>query len=906
MPINDPTDITGCVVWLDPGTISATDGDPVGSWTDQSGSGNDATSSLTDRPTYRDGTDFYHGQPTIEFTSQAHRLEIAADATLNNAQVTYAVVCRLEDVEAHADPKWIINKLNTNASTIGIRVADEGIANEGLYEVFFRLNGSEGTVRELASRGPVRQAWTVLLFRYDGSTGELYVDEDLSDSLSVSGSIDPDNSGKLVIGNHTTSDIAFEGHIGDVVVYNKALSNTERDDLITWLKDKYPNSEYVKTSSILSSGIRHARIRTASETGKSGHQMLVVTTSGAINHYTSTTGSPHTWTLQNSGVIPTDASYRTLDFVVISNTWYVYVDRASSFGAIELWTGSDITSLTEHASSPVITGSAGDYQRTPAVIEESGSWTMLIDVRTDSVTGNLGYIDRWTSANGISWTKDSANSPVLSPTGDGFEGTDVGHPFIYKVGTGDYLLAYAGFNEDHPLGVSVFPHEIGLASSTDLITFTRLNKNPVLTNSQGSSDFDINFVANPCLFNDGSYLNLYYSGMNTSSAIQVGYATGDPVVQDAEDTLTLSDEATSNITSVSASDTLSLTDTGAAVQPVIHLKSASDTLTLTDTSRSSIRYLSVTDTLSITDSHTYGQPWHRSIEDDLSEDTESFDPETLTFVTTPGLSDEALGNYAQPYEVTDALSFSQTATRAVEHADALEGLASDTLTLTDVGVVNDTPEAFDTLSLSDTASAHKGKEVVDSLELEDTASTNVVYSSITADDTLAVFDSASYYLVSEDLCSYHPYVGSTSDPNAPTPPPTTYTAAGGTSGFRLQYPASGPVTDELILRSPNLGNRDRLLFSRINRETRGGTLIVYADPIWPKVETLVLQFSALSESEAQDLLTFYEDHLGQEIKLIDWEDRVWTGVIMNVQDPIVADGKGCRYTASFEFEGTKA
>ena len=67
--------------------------------------------------------------------------------------------------------------------------------------------------------------------------------------------------------------------------------------------------------------------------------------------------------------------------------------------------------------------------------------------------------------------------------------------------------------------------------------------------------------------------------------------------------------------------------------------------------------------------------------------------------------------------------------------------------------------------------------------------------------------------------------------------------------FQLFSPATGTVTDSVTLRAPNLGNKDRLSFNRIVRETRGGTLIVFADPIWPKLETLVLSFSGLSATQ---------------------------------------------------------
>ena len=101
---------------------------------------------------------------------------------------------------------------------------------------------------------------------------------------------------------------------------------------------------------------------------------------------------------------------------------------------------------------------------------------------------------------------------------------------------------------------------------------------------------------------------------------------------------------------------------------------------------------------------------------------------------------------------------------------------------------------------------------------------------------------------------------------------------------------------------PNLGNKDRLGFNRVLRETRGGTLIVFADPIWPKTQTLVLNFSSLLRSETQQLLSFFENHLGVEVGLMDWEHRYWRGIIMTPESPVIEDTRG-RFSASFSFEG---
>ena len=64
----------------------------------------------------------------------------------------------------------------------------------------------------------------------------------------------------------------------------------------------------------------------------------------------------------------------------------------------------------------------------------------------------------------------------------------------------------------------------------------------------------------------------------------------------------------------------------------------------------------------------------------------------------------------------------------------------------------------------------------------------------------------------------------------------------------------------------------------------------------------LLNFSGLGEAESQELLDFLDNHLGQEIGLIDWEQRYWRGVVMTPEEPVTEDSRG-RFSASFQFEG---
>lgn len=280
-----------------------------------------------------------------------------------------------------------------------------------------------------------------------------------------------------------------------------------------------------------------------------------------------------------------------------------------------------------------------------------------------------------------------------------------------------------------------------------------------------------------------------------------------------------------------------------------------------------------------------------------------FNPETFVFdyVIMSGLRDGASCIKISNLVVGDILSFQQGAFRVVLHADAIAGDAGDSLTLTDGAVVNIVAEAGNTITLTQGATAQSGRAVGNSITLSDGATVDVVRTR-EAGNTLTLGQGVAYTLIRNSTeCFYSPFVGRST--TGPTPPSTTLPVAYGTLGFRLQWPATGTVTDELILKFPNLGNAQRITKSRIARETRGGTLIVYSDPTWPKFDSLVLTISAMKSSEKQALLTFIDTHLGQTIRLIDWENREWKGLIL--PGDMFTEDRRESFTASFEFEGQR-
>jgi hypothetical protein len=112
-------------------------------------------------------------------------------------------------------------------------------------------------------------------------------------------------------------------------------------------------------------------------------------------------------------------------------------------------------------------------------------------------------------------------------------------------------------------------------------------------------------------------------------------------------------------------------------------------------------------------------------------------------------------------------------------------------------------------------------------------------------------------------------------------------------------------TDDLVvLRNPELDDRDRVSFTKINRESQGGELQVYRDPTWPLINVVQGTVIGLKKQDVDDWLSFMEDHLGEEISMADWHGRYWRGIILNPGEPVVEDTRD-RWTLSFEFEGVE-
>ena len=379
------------------------------------------------------------------------------------------------------------------------------------------------------------------------------------------------------------------------------------------------------------------------------------------------------------------------------------------------------------------------------------------------------------------------------------------------------------------------------------------------------------------------------------------------------DTLAIADAASRNIVlACRRTDALGLTDLAVGfVRATIHNVTAQSQLTISAQAAITAHVVhkplvSCLDIMApLQDQATCIGPIYASASDPLSQTYYSYDPVAGAIAYVVGLQDAASAALVpgQPRTVAHLLSFGQQAVGTVIRAAAIPAAASDTLVFTSAAARNQVPAAASALLFADAASAVAVKAIRDALTLGDAAQVSSVRN-VSASSALSLAEAVAFIVVRRDWeWRYHPFIGT---PSSGSPPATVvWSPVAGVAAGTLLYPAAPPYSDWLTLRSPDLGNKDRLQFNRITRETRGGTLIVFADPLWPKVQVQVLSFSGLNETEARGLLDFMTTHLGLEIGYVDWEQRFWTGVITNTTEPMVQDGRGM-YAASFEFEGELA
>lgn len=245
-----PTSLSGCVLWLPPAMTSmftdhlgasevTLDGQVVGRWADASGVGNNATqSTAANKPLYKAG--IQNSLPMVLFDGSNDALGcngISSICSGDDKAFTVAIVW-----------KKVSNTTNDCAFSVG---AGSGIAPYARFHLktdpspYYNVTKEDDTG---ASTGGDSNPYTsnttahLVLMRNNGTTVDMWVDNtQIMTAKSCNTGLCTVTRGG--IGAATISSTSFEayfdGYIGEVVAWNRALTNTECGTVRTGLIGKW-------------------------------------------------------------------------------------------------------------------------------------------------------------------------------------------------------------------------------------------------------------------------------------------------------------------------------------------------------------------------------------------------------------------------------------------------------------------------------------------------------------------------------------------------------------------------------------------------------------------------------------------------------------------------------------------
>lgn len=117
--------------------------------------------------------------------------------------------------------------------------------------------------------------------------------------------------------------------------------------------------------------------------------------------------------------------------------------------------------------------------------------------------------------------------------------------------------------------------------------------------------------------------------------------------------------------------------------------------------------------------------------------------------------------------------------------------------------------------------------------------------------------------------------------------------------FYLQSIDDGTI---IQLRNPEMDDRQRYAFNRVNRNFFDGSPDVYSDEDWAVEQSQIYTIVANKREKLEPLHTFLQDNLGREVIIKDWKGVTWVVIVTNPGDLYAEDGEDY-WTLNFDVQG---
>lgn len=234
-PPFSPTDIDGIQLWLDASQITGlTDGDTVATWSDESGESNDATQSTSSyQPTYQ--TNELNGEPIVRFDGTDDYLDLGTQ--INNLS-NYTV--------------FIVHKMISTSGDQVLLGSTDSAGNNKNSMFFFGYHPSlwggfgDGVGATVSSYNSISASTNSIIATQKYTTGNSYVNG-YKDGVESARTVILSNATSILTTTYSVAVGRYGGYAGyyanadiaEIIVYDTALSDTDREKVEEYLADKY-------------------------------------------------------------------------------------------------------------------------------------------------------------------------------------------------------------------------------------------------------------------------------------------------------------------------------------------------------------------------------------------------------------------------------------------------------------------------------------------------------------------------------------------------------------------------------------------------------------------------------------------------------------------------------------------
>lgn len=351
-----PDTISGLQLWLKADAITGlNDGDSVTTWTDSSGNSNDATqSTAANKPTYK--TSIINSKPVVRFDGSNDILSLGTNITATGA----TIISVANNTDGASCTRTLFNAYAISLYTC---------LNNTQWSVYASQSVTSGS--QLDSTHSVLSAVIRSFNDIDLVTN--------GSSVNKTNGTGWPSRGSSAVGADPTNVQNHAGDIAELIVYNSALSTTNRSRLENYLRDKYAitvssgiTSVTRDTSTTYNSSVGSAKLVTAtSDTGEFTQLVNVGDTNTYnLSAYAYTDGSAIT---SSDAELFYNGSTVSTTYTSVGSGWYQLTGTVTGANASRQYGVQvkanktvyvDNMSLNSYASSGTLTSSIFDTEFT--------------------------------------------------------------------------------------------------------------------------------------------------------------------------------------------------------------------------------------------------------------------------------------------------------------------------------------------------------------------------------------------------------------------------------------------------------------------------------------------------------------------------------------------------------------